>query len=102
MSSFGQDVHAVFSPDDRFISYVSTEAGRPNVYVRSLDGTARWQISDGAGWTPRWVAGGRLYFHAFQGDTWQGSGAISSVDFAVENGTGVAGRPSATGRRLLP
>ena len=93
VSSQQQDVHGIFSPDDRFIAYVSKESGTAKVYVRSLDGSARWQISDDAGWAPRWAASGRLYFHAWQGDGWQGDGAIQSVDFAVENGIPVPGRP---------
>ena len=93
VSTVRQDVHAVFSPDDRYIAYVSNESGKATLYVRSLDGTARWQISEDAGWGPRWVDSGRLYFHSWQGSSWQGDGAIRSVDFTIEDGVPVPGRP---------
>ena len=93
VSSIHQDVHAVFSPDDRFVAYVSREAGKAHLYVRSLDGTARWQISENAGWGPRWLDSGRLYYHAWEGIGWQGDGAIRSVDFTIENGVPLPGQP---------
>jgi serine/threonine-protein kinase len=93
VSSKQHDLHAVFSPDDRFVAYVSSEAGKAHLYVRSLDGTARWQISENAGWGPRWIDSGRLYYHAWQGMGWQGDGRIRSVDFTIAIGLPVPGQP---------
>jgi len=49
-----------FSPDGRWIAYVSNETGRPEVYVSSFPpGRGKWQISDDVGDQPRWTRGGR-------------------------------------------
>ena len=50
------------SPDGQWLAYVSNESGRPEVYVRSLDGTARWPISRSGGWQPRWRRDGKELF----------------------------------------
>jgi Tol biopolymer transport system component len=51
----------VFSPDRRWIAYVSNESGRGEVYVTAfrLDGSikGKWLVSRGAlSWTPHWRA----------------------------------------------
>ena len=52
-----------FSPDDRWVVYVSNESGRPEVYVRSFpDGTDRKQVSLNGGAEPRWSQDGRTIF----------------------------------------
>ena len=66
-----------FSPDGRFLSYMSEESGRPEVYVRPLDPSATvgaaldaepWQVSDQGGEFPvraGWRRDGReLYYVA--------------------------------------
>jgi eukaryotic-like serine/threonine-protein kinase len=68
------DAH--FSPDGRWVAYVSDESGQPEVYVRSfsLPGTTasgetvkyadvKFQISNGPGFQPRWRADGRELFY---------------------------------------
>ena len=53
------------SPDGRWLAYVSDESNRPEVYVRSLTGTGRSQISRTGGGQPRWRRDGKeLYFVA--------------------------------------
>ncbi len=63
---------ASFSPDGRYVGYVSNETGREEVYVTTFhpgelqsgrsDG-GRWQISTAGGSGPRWRADGReLYY----------------------------------------
>jgi len=55
----------MFSPDGHWIAYTSNESGRAEVYVRSLSGTAKWQVSTNGGSMPRWRNDGReLYFLA--------------------------------------
>jgi Tol biopolymer transport system component len=58
------DAHqAVFSPDGRYVAYVSTESGRAEVYVRSFPGPGgKWQISSASGMQPHWRADGRELF----------------------------------------
>ena len=69
-----------FSPDGRFLSYMSEDSGRPEVYVRPFDpsggggaasGVERWQVSDHGGRFPvraGWRQDGReLYYVATNG-----------------------------------
>ncbi len=68
---------ARFSPDGRWVAYVSDESGHYEVYVRPFSmnsaGTAvetggKWQISDGYGFDPRWRDDGReLYYLSLKG-----------------------------------
>jgi Tol biopolymer transport system component/tRNA A-37 threonylcarbamoyl transferase component Bud32 len=52
-----------FSPDGRWLAYVSDETGRFEVYVRPFPGPGgRWQISTDGGSEPRWSAQGREIF----------------------------------------
>jgi eukaryotic-like serine/threonine-protein kinase len=51
------------SPDGRWLAYASNESGRPEVYVRGMDGNGRWQISRSGGLQPRWRRdGAELFF----------------------------------------
>ncbi len=53
-----------FSPDGRWLAYVSNESGRPEVYVRPFPGAGpRWQISTNGGQLPRWARDtGELFY----------------------------------------
>jgi serine/threonine-protein kinase len=49
-----------FSPDGRFVVYVSDESGRPEIYLRPFPGPGeRVQISRDGGLEPAWSKGGR-------------------------------------------
>jgi serine/threonine protein kinase len=53
-----------FSPDARWIAYTSDESGKPEVYVRALQGSSgKWQISSGGGSYPRWRRDGKEIFY---------------------------------------
>jgi eukaryotic-like serine/threonine-protein kinase len=44
-----------FSPDGRWMAYVSNESGRPEVYATSFpSGEGKWQVSTNGGLFPRW------------------------------------------------
>jgi eukaryotic-like serine/threonine-protein kinase len=44
-----------FSPDGRWLAYVSSESGRPEVYVEPVPATGqRWQVSTNGGAEPHW------------------------------------------------
>jgi Tol biopolymer transport system component len=59
MTPFDESVPA-FSPDGRFLAYVSDESGRPEVYVQPYPGPGgRWLISTEGGTDPIWSAPGR-------------------------------------------
>jgi len=52
--------YPAFSPDGRWLAYVSDETGRPEIYVRPFPGPGRrWQISTGGGGKPVWTKNGR-------------------------------------------
>lgn len=53
-----------FSPDGRWLAYVSDEAGLPNLYVRPFPGPGEAQrISSGGGTQPRWRRDGKELFY---------------------------------------
>jgi Tol biopolymer transport system component len=53
-----------FSPDGRFVAYVSDESGRPEIYVRDFpQGSRKWQISAEGGTLPRWSRDGKEIFY---------------------------------------
>jgi eukaryotic-like serine/threonine-protein kinase len=55
---------ASFSPDGRWIAYVSNESGRPEVYVQPYPGPGgKWQISSDGGAEPLWNRNGRELFY---------------------------------------
>jgi serine/threonine protein kinase/Tol biopolymer transport system component len=53
-----------FSPDGRYVAYVSNESGRDEVYVKPFpSGEGKWQVSAGGGAAPRWSRrGDELFF----------------------------------------
>jgi serine/threonine-protein kinase len=52
-----------FSPDGRWLAYVSDESGRPEVYVQPYPGPGgKWQISAETGSEPVWNRNGRELF----------------------------------------
>ncbi|HSE63005.1 MAG TPA: hypothetical protein VLG15_05275, partial [Thermoanaerobaculia bacterium] len=58
-SSFNE-VLARFSPDGRWIAYVSNESGADEVYVVPFpEPVGKWQISTSGGRVPIWTQGGR-------------------------------------------
>lgn len=56
--------HAQFSPDGRFVAYVSNESGRAEVYVQNFPGQdGKWQISTDGGDQPQWRRDGKELFY---------------------------------------
>jgi len=71
LATAGGEWSPVFSPDGRWLAYVSTESGRAEVYVRPFpDVDARKvQISVDGGAAPRWnPSGGELFYLSAAGD----------------------------------
>ena len=55
---------SVVSPNGRLLAYVTSESGRPEVYVRPLPpGGGRIQVSAGGGVEPKWSPDGRELFY---------------------------------------
>jgi len=58
------EVTPVFSPDGRWLAYMSLESGGPEVYVRPFPGPGgKWQVSTGGGVMPVWPRNGRELFY---------------------------------------
>ena len=82
----GAQAQGQFSPDGRWVAYVSDESGRPEVYVRRFQsGGDRWQISSNGGAQPRWRADGREIFYVST------SGTLMAVPVSADNGELIAG-----------
>lgn len=62
--SAGDQMHANFSPDGRYVAYSSNESGRFEVFIQPFPlGDQKWQVSAGGGREPRWRKDGReIYF----------------------------------------
>jgi Tol biopolymer transport system component len=60
----GQDAGGQFSPDGRWLAYLSNNSGRVEIYVTPFPGPGpRWQVTTSGGGQVRWSADGReIYF----------------------------------------
>lgn len=59
------EAEARFSPDGRYVAYVSDETGPSEIYVRGFpNGEQRWKISANGGGSPRWRRDGLELFYA--------------------------------------
>jgi Tol biopolymer transport system component len=75
-----------FSPDGRWVAYVSDESGREEIYVRPYPGPGgRWPISTDGGTEPLWNPRGRELFY-------RKGNKLMAVDIAFQP-TPVAGTP---------
>jgi serine/threonine-protein kinase len=74
------------SPNGRWLSYVSDESGRAEVWVRPFPGEGgKWQISNAGGTEPIWSKDGQRLFYRQSARVWV-------ADVRAENGFSV-GRP---------
>jgi serine/threonine-protein kinase len=59
-----QDRGGVFSPDGKFVAYLTNETGRNEVIVRQFPDTGKtWQVSNTAGTEPAWSRDGKQLFY---------------------------------------
>jgi Tol biopolymer transport system component len=76
----------VFSPDDRWIAYLSDESGRQEVYVMPSSGSGgKWQISTEGGTLPVW-RGEELFY-------WAPRGMMMAVRLEIDGDTVRVGIP---------
>ena len=81
---------AKFSPNGRFIAYVSTESGRTEVFVEPYPApTGKWQISTDGGGYPLWASSGRELFYLTT------DGTVMAVDIEAEEASLSPGVPTA-------
>ena len=58
------EIEGQFSPDARWLAYVSNESGRYEIYLRPFpESGGKWQISTAGGAQPRWRRDGRELFY---------------------------------------
>jgi len=75
----------MFSPDGRWLAYVSNESGRNEVYVQPYPGPGgKWPISTGGGIEPRWNPNGRELFYR-NGDTMMAVDITTQPAFSASN-----------------
>jgi len=53
----------VISPNGRWLAYASPGSGSARVFVRSIEGEGKWQVSPGDGSYPRWSRDGSRLFY---------------------------------------
>jgi eukaryotic-like serine/threonine-protein kinase len=81
------EAFAIFSPDGRWVAYVSDEAGTGEVYVRRFQGSGgSWRISTDGGTVPRWRRDGKELFY-FSG------GKLMAVDVKASESSFEPGPP---------
>jgi Tol biopolymer transport system component len=88
----GRQTDARFSPDSKWIAYVSTESGRSEVYISPYPtnrGPGRVQVSVNGGAAPRWSRDGHSIYYS-------GIGRITRVNVNPE--TGNVGTPQVSPR----
>jgi Tol biopolymer transport system component len=57
------ELRPAFSPDGKWLAYVSDESGRPEVYVRPFpDAGGKWLVSTGGGQNPEWSRRSELIY----------------------------------------
>jgi serine/threonine-protein kinase len=71
LTSAHDESYPAASPDGRWMAYQSDESGRPEIYIRPLEGAAsRRQVSRDGGISPVWARSGReLFFQSAAGDS---------------------------------
>jgi len=64
LQTAANEIRGRFSPDGRWIAYMSDESGQPQIYVQPVPTNgAKWQISSSGGDDPQWRADGKeLYY----------------------------------------
>jgi len=75
-----------FSPDGRWLAYVSDESGTFQVYVRAFpDKGGKWQISNNGGWLPMWSHNGHeLFFEALDNHIMMAAFTVKGDSFVVD------------------
>ncbi|MEQ1757201.1 MAG: protein kinase [Vicinamibacterales bacterium] len=84
-----------FSPDGRWVAYMSNQSGQFEIYLRPFRGAAsaetdpQWQVSTGGGAQPRWRNDGRELYYVTQ------DGTLMAVPIGTDDTTPEPGAPVA-------
>jgi hypothetical protein len=85
------DTNPSFSPDGRWLAYVSNESGKPEVYVRAFPPPSsgqggKWQVSNNGGVGPHWSrTGNELVYRS--------GSQLMTASYSVKGDTFVAEKP---------
>ena len=106
-----EELGGAFSPDGRWVAYVSNETGQREVYVQRFPGPEdRRRVSTAGGSFPRWPRGGGELFYVTADDQVMAVPATSGASlelgtpvklFRIEARSGMQFDVSADGRRFL-
>jgi serine/threonine-protein kinase len=87
--SDGRAIQPHFSPDGRWLAYVSWESGLAQIYVVPSSGSGgKWQISTDGGMEPEWSKTGHELFYLIAG-----GGSMISVPYTVDKDSFQPGKP---------
>jgi Tol biopolymer transport system component len=84
-----QEDGGAFSPDSKWIAYVSNTSGRPEVYMAPLEGgpsAGRWPISSAGGSEPRFSPDGKTLYYRSPAFEWMAA-PVNVTAGRVEAGT---------------
>ena len=81
----GGTVNPALSPDGRWLAYVASDTGRPEVYVQPYPGPGgRRQVSTQGGGMPAWSPDGRELFYVAPPEDDDGPARLTAVDIVTE------------------
>lgn len=74
---------AQFSPDGRFVAYISDDTGKDEVYVRPFPNASsgKWLISTNGGTQPRWRRDGKELFYLSSDSKMMATGVTTTPEF---------------------
>ena len=79
------ETNATFSPDSRYVAYVSDETGQNEVYVRSFpDAGRKSTVSPSGGEQPRWSRDGKELFY-IEGNTLVAASVSTTPNFSLNS-----------------
>ncbi len=78
------EVLPVFSPDGRYVAYMSNETGRFEIYVQQFPGPGgKWQVSANGGLEPHWSADGKTIYFRSLDDKIMAAPVVSGAAFSA-------------------
>lgn len=84
-----------FSPDGKFLLYVSGSSGRDEVYVTTFpEPSTLWQISSTGGNFPRWSKDGRTIYFTTETEIWSASVTVGDRSLTVGTPRVICKRPT--------
>ena len=96
LNSTSNEKIAKFSPDGRYVAYLSDESGRDELYVRPFpSGASRWPVSTGGAMQVRWSRSGSELFYVEAGSL-MAVKVTAGAGFAVGSATRLFSHPAFT------